>query len=59
MATAVDHVASHSSDRDGGVDVFEERQKYGHVDPLIEQQSDIDIPETESETHSKSETADT
>jgi hypothetical protein len=59
VATAVDHVAAHSSDRDGEVDVFEERQKYGHVDPLTEQQPGIDITETESETDSKSETADT
>ena len=59
MATAVDHVAAHSSDRDGEVDVFEERQTHVHVDPLTEQQPGIDIPETESETDSKSETADT
>jgi hypothetical protein len=50
MATAVDHVASHSSDRDGEVDAFEERETHVHVDPLTEQQADIDITETESET---------
>jgi len=59
MATAVDHVASHSSDRDGEVDAFEERETHVHVDPLTEQQADIDIPETESDTDPKSQNVDT